>query len=180
MAWLRNLIDDFNKIIINTLSTKVRCWLISHALRHLLILLYFLSPHCIPMHPKSSTHPPFSYIQYAMWQVPNREASRVRVSVLQQYLPSSSIPSSCQEVRTSEKGSRREGEVWKGIARDAAPDNCLCVSFLLSHSSIHLTHLPFQSQVVPRQWMQATTLVPWLPPSFIPIGNGRGFVTRRG
>src|SRR6267142_428485 len=46
---------------------------------------------------------------------------------------------------------------------------CACHSVV---SFIYTSHTPpFQSQVGPRQRMQAMTLVPWLSPSFIPQLN---------
>ena len=73
----------------------------------------------------------------------------------------------CEHLKKAEEGKNKyERELQEVLL---AKITCACHSVV---SFIYTSHTPpFQSQVGPRQQMQAMTLVPWLPPSFIPHLN---------
>ena len=70
----------------------------------------------------------------------------------------------CERLKKAQDGRVMEGRSMKGNCERGCSRKLLVHVILFSHSSIHLTHIPFQSQVVPQQQMRAMTLATGHPP----------------
>ena len=136
----------------------------------LLVDLVVSSPCCIPM--LQVFNPPFfsSNMQTTSGRSQPRKQLKCRClvcDVASHPQAFSAYVQKCERLKKAEEGKNKyERELQEVLL---AKVTCACHSVV---SFIYTSHTPpFQSQVGPRQRMQAMTLVPWLSPSFIPHLN---------